>query len=156
MAARRDRARPLDAPVAIYEVHAGSWRRNPEQGLRSLTWRELAAELVPYVVEMGFTHVELLPVMEHPFEGSWGYQVTGYFATTSRFGSPDDFRFFVDTCHVHGIGVILDWVPGHFPKDAHGLARFDGTALFEHEDPRQGEHQDWGCLLYTSPSPRDS
>jgi len=148
MAARRDRARPLDAPVAIYEVHAGSWRRNPEQGLRSLTWRELAAELVPYVVEMGFTHIELLPVMEHPFEGSWGYQVTGYFATTSRLGSADDFRFFVDTCHAHGIGVILDWVPGHFPKDAHGLARFDGTALYEHEDPRQGEHQDWGTLIF--------
>ena len=148
MTARRERARPLDAPVAIYEVHAGSWRRNPDQGLRSLTWRELAAELVPYVVDMGFTHIELLPVMEHPFEGSWGYQVTGYFATTSRLGSADDFRFFVDTCHRHDVGVILDWVPGHFPKDAHGLARFDGTALYEHEDPRQGEHQDWGTLIF--------
>ena len=138
----------LDRPMSIYEVHAASWRRNPLEGNRSLTWRELGAELVPYLKEMGFTHVELMPVMEHPFSGSWGYQVTGFFAPTSRHGSPDDFRAFVDECHVHGIGVILDWVPGHFPKDAHGLARFDGTALYEHEDPRQGEHTDWGTLIF--------
>jgi 1,4-alpha-glucan branching enzyme len=138
----------LERPMAIYEVHPGSWRRNPLEGHRSLTWRELAEELVPYVGALGFTHLELLPVMEHPFDGSWGYQVTGYFAPTSRFGTPDDFRFFVDTCHQAGIGVILDWVPGHFPKDAHGLASFDGTALYEHADPRQGEHQDWGTLIF--------
>src|SRR6185503_11279855 len=148
MTARQERGTVLDAPMSVYEVHAGSWRRNPIDGFRSLTWRELAAELVPYVVRMGFTHVELLPVMEHPFEGSWGYQVTGFFAPTSRFGSPDDFRAFVDACHQAGIGVILDWVPGHFPKDDFALARFDGTALYEHEDPRQGEHRDWGTLIF--------
>jgi 1,4-alpha-glucan branching enzyme len=108
----------------------------------------MAQELVPYVKDLGFTHLELLPVMEHPFEGSWGYQVSGYFAPTSRFGSPDDFRHFVDECHLQGIGVLLDWVPGHFPKDAHALARFDGTALYEHEDPRQGEHREWGTLVF--------
>ena len=148
MTARRERGTALDRPMSIYEVHPGSWRRKPEESNRPLTWREMAAELVPYVVGLGFTHIELMPVMEHPFDGSWGYQVTGYFAPTSRYGSPDDFRFFVDTCHQAGIGVLLDWVPGHFPKDAHGLARFDGTALFEHLDPRQGEHQDWGTLIY--------
>jgi 1,4-alpha-glucan branching enzyme len=143
------RERPLiEQPMSVYEVHAGSWRRNPLEGYRSLTWRELAAELIPYVKGLGFTHVELLPVMEHPFEGSWGYQVTGYYAPTSRYGTPDDFRFFVDECHLNGLGVILDWVPGHFPKDAHGLAWFDGTALYEHSDPRQGEHQDWGTLIF--------
>jgi 1,4-alpha-glucan branching enzyme len=147
MAARRDR-NVLDAPMSIYELHAGSWRRNPDEGHRALTWRELAAELVPYIEHMGFTHVELLPVMEHPFDPSWGYQVTGYFAPTSRHGSPDDFRAFVDACHARGIGVILDWVPGHFPKDAHGLAWFDGTSLYEHLDPRQGEHPDWGTLIF--------
>jgi 1,4-alpha-glucan branching enzyme len=147
MSARRDED-PLHRPVTIYELHAGSWRRNPHDGDRQLTWRELAAELIPYVEGMGFTHIELLPVMEHPFDGSWGYQVTGYFAPTSRHGTPDDFRFFVDECHGHGIGVVLDWVPGHFPKDAHGLAFFDSTALFEHADPRQGEHQDWGTLIF--------
>ena len=148
MQRRRDEHTALDRPMSIYEVHAASWRRNPLEGGRSLTWRELGNELVPYLKEMGFTHVELMPVMEHPFAGSWGYQVTGFFAPTSRHGSPDDFRAFVDECHVHGIGVILDWVPGHFPKDAHGLARFDGTALYEHEDPRQGEHSDWGTLIF--------
>jgi len=139
---------PLDRPMAIYEVHAGSWRRNPLEGFRSLTWRELTAELVPYTAKMGFTHVELMPVMEHPFEGSWGYQVSGFFAPTSRLGSPDDFRAFVDACHGAGIGVILDWVPGHFPKDDFALAKFDGSALYEHEDPRQGEHRDWGTLIF--------
>jgi 1,4-alpha-glucan branching enzyme len=148
MDARDKRGTALDRPVSIYEVHPGSWRRKPEEGFRRLTWLELADELVPYVKRLGFTHVELLPIMEHPFDGSWGYQVTGYFAPTSRFGSPDDFRHFVDTCHVNGIGVILDWVPGHFPRDAHGLARFDGTALFEHDDPRQGEHREWGTLIF--------
>jgi 1,4-alpha-glucan branching enzyme len=145
---RRREGSLLDRPMSIYEVHPGSWRRNPLEGQRSLTWHELAAELVPYVQQLGFTHVELMPIMEHPFDGSWGYQVTGYFAPTSRYGTADDFRHFVDACHVHGIGVLLDWVPGHFPKDAHGLARFDGTALYEHADPRQGEHQDWGTLIF--------
>ena len=135
----------LDRPMSVYEVHLGSWRRD---GDRMLTYRELAASLVPYVKEQGFTHIELLPVMEHPYSGSWGYQVTGFYAPTSRFGPPEDFKFFVDACHREGIAVILDWVPGHFPKDAHGLARFDGTALYEHEDPRQGEHQDWGTLIF--------
>ena len=138
----------LDRPMSIYEVHAGSWRRNPLEGFRSLNWRELTTELIPYVVQMGFTHIELMPVMEHPFEGSWGYQVTGFFAPTSRFGSPDDFRAFVDACHQHGVGVILDWVPGHFPKDDFALARYDGTALYEHSDPREGEHRDWGTLIF--------
>jgi 1,4-alpha-glucan branching enzyme len=148
MEARRERGTALDRPMSIYEVHAGSWRRKPDEDSRQLTWRELAAELVPYVKKMGFTHVEFLPVMEHPFEPSWGYQVTGYFAPTSRQGEPDDFRYFVDECHQHGIGVILDWVPGHFPKDAHGLAWFDGTALYEHSDPRQGAHEEWGTLIF--------
>lgn len=148
MRARRDGGTRLDRPMAIYEVHAGSWRRAPADNNRHLNWRELARDLIPYLVQSGFTHVELLPVMEHPYEPSWGYQVTGFFAPTSRFGTPDDFRFFVDECHLAGIGVLLDWVPGHFPKDAHGLRRFDGSALFEHEDPRQGEHQDWGTLVF--------
>ena len=148
MTERAARGTTFDRPMAIYEVHAGSWRRNPIEGFRSLTWRELAAELIPYVVKLGFTHIEFLPVMEHPFTGSWGYQVTGFFAPTSRFGSPDDFRAFVDAAHQAGIGVILDWVPGHFPKDEFALARFDGTALYEHSDPRQGEHADWGTLIF--------
>jgi 1,4-alpha-glucan branching enzyme len=143
---RRGEQDPTAGPISIYEVHPGSWRRHPEG--RPLTYRELAEELGDYVERMGFTHVEFLPVMEHPYDPSWGYQVTGYFAVTSRFGSPDDFRYLVDRLHRRGVGVILDWVPAHFPKDASGLRRFDGTALFEHEDPRQGEHPDWGTLVF--------
>jgi len=132
--------------MSVYEVHLGSWQRSPDG--RVHTYREMAASLVPYVKDMGFTHVELLPVMEHPYTGSWGYQVIGFFAPTSRYGPPEDFKFLVDAFHQAGLGVILDWVPGHFPKDQHGLARFDGTALYEHSDPRQGEHQDWGTLVF--------
>jgi 1,4-alpha-glucan branching enzyme len=138
----------LHRPMSIYEVHLGSWARLPEEGDRYLTYRELAERLIEYVKDMGYTHIELLPVMEHPFSGSWGYQVTGYYAPTSRFGTPRDFKAFVDACHRAGIGVILDWVPGHFPKDAHGLAQFDATPLYEHADPRQGEHRDWGTLIF--------
>jgi 1,4-alpha-glucan branching enzyme len=148
MSSRATRGGWLDRPMAVYEVHLGSWARVPEEENRFLTYRELALRLVPYVKDLGFTHIELLPVMEHPFSGSWGYQVLGFFAPTSRFGPPEDFKFFVDACHQAGLGVILDWVPGHFPKDEHGLARFDGTSLYEHEDPRQGEHQDWGTLIF--------
>jgi len=144
----RAAADPLKRPISIYEVHIGSWRRVVEEGDRSLTWAEAGAQLADYVAEMGFTHVELLPVAEHPFGGSWGYQVTGYFAPTARHGHPDDFRALVDALHARGIGVILDWVPAHFPTDAHSLARFDGTALYEHEDPRQGAHPDWGTLVF--------
>lgn len=135
-------------PISIYEVHLGSWMRVPEEGSRPLTYRELAARLIPYVVELGFTHIELLPVTEHPFDGSWGYQPVSLFAPTSRFGTPEDFIAFVDATHEAGIGVILDWVPGHFPQDAHGLALFDGTHLYEHADPRQGFHRDWGTAIY--------
>ncbi len=143
--ARRD---SLRSPVSIYEVHLGSWRLNPLEGNRSLTYHELADELAAYVVDLGFTHVELLPVMAHPFSGSWGYQVTSYYAPSPRFGSPDDFRDFVDRLHEHGLGVILDWVPAHFPRDDWALARFDGSALYEHEDPRRGSHPDWGTLVF--------
>jgi 1,4-alpha-glucan branching enzyme len=136
----------LHVPINAYEVHLGSWRRHPDK--RFYSYRELAESLVPYVKEMGFTHIELLPVSEHPLDESWGYQATGYFAATSRFGSPEDFKFFVDACHQAGVGVILDWVPAHFPTDAFALARFDGTALYEHEDPRLGFHQDWGTHIF--------
>ena len=138
----------LDQPISIYEVHLGSWRRRGDDGKRYLNFRELADELVDYVAEMGFTHIEFLPVSEHPFDGSWGYQPIGMFAPTQRFGEPDDFRYLVDRCHAVGISVIVDWVPAHFPKDEHGLRRFDGTALYEHEDPRKGEHADWGTLIF--------
>jgi 1,4-alpha-glucan branching enzyme len=148
MQARPGRGEWLRQPMSIYEVHLGSWARVPEDENRFLTYREMADRLVPYAKELGFTHLELLPVMEHPFSGSWGYQVLGFFAPTSRFGPPEDFKLLVDACHQAGLGVILDWVPGHFPRDAHGLARFDGTALYEHADPRQGEHQDWGTLIF--------
>ncbi|WP_437963287.1 1,4-alpha-glucan branching protein GlgB [Sorangium sp. So ce260] len=141
-------------PIAIYEVHAGSWRRVPgegppyEHGMRWMTYRELADHLVEYVAELGFTHIELMPVMEHPFDGSWGYQVAGYFAPTSRYGDPDDLRYLIDRCHQRGIGVILDWTPAHFPKDAWALGRFDGTALYEHLDPRLGEHREWNTYIF--------
>jgi 1,4-alpha-glucan branching enzyme len=144
--AERGHRQTTSAPVSIYEVHLGSWQRG--EGDRFLSYDELAERLIPYVLELGFTHIELLPINEHPFDGSWGYQPIGLFAPTSRFGTPQAFARFVDRCHAAGIGVLLDWVPGHFPTDAHGLARFDGTALYEHADPRQGMHQDWGTLIY--------
>jgi 1,4-alpha-glucan branching enzyme len=145
LAERRARD-PLREPMTIYEVHLDSWRRKPSGG--ALTYDELATELAEYAEDLGFTHVELLPVMHHPFPGSWGYQVTGYFAPTPRLGEPDDFRSFVDRLHSHGLGVILDWVPAHFPRDEWALARFDGTALYEHDDPRRGSHPDWGTLVF--------
>jgi 1,4-alpha-glucan branching enzyme len=146
MDALAGRDRWLKRPMSVYEVHLGSWQQTPDGKRHS--YREMAQRLVPYVKDLGFTHVEMLPVMEHPYTASWGYQVIGFFAPTSRFGTPEDFKFLVDAFHQAGIGVILDWVPGHFPKDQHGLARFDGTALYEHADPRQGEHQDWGTLIF--------
>jgi 1,4-alpha-glucan branching enzyme len=144
----RRESQPLGEPVSIYEVHLGSWRLNSLEDNRSLSYTELADELSTYANDMGFTHVELLPVMAHPFSGSWGYQVTGYYAPTPRYGSPDQLRAFVDRMHSRGIGVILDWVPAHFPRDEFGLARFDGTALYEHADPRRGSHPDWGTLVF--------
>ncbi|MEO0756960.1 MAG: 1,4-alpha-glucan branching enzyme [Cyanobacteria bacterium J06648_16] len=165
----RRHTEPLTQPISVYEVHLGSWLHassaepavdgsgNPQPvvtvadlkpGARFLTYRELAAKLIPYVKDLGFTHIELLPVAEHPFDGSWGYQVTGYYAATSRYGSPEDLMYFIDQCHQNGIGVLVDWVPGHFPKDGHGLAFFDGTHLYEHADPRKGEHKEWGTLVF--------
>lgn len=144
----KQRKRDHQAPMSIYELHVGSWKRIPEEHNRPLGYRELAHELVPYLKELGFTHVELLPITEHPFYGSWGYQATGYFAPTSRYGTPQDLKYMIDHLHKHGIGVILDWVPSHFPEDAFGLARFDGTALFEHEDPRKGFHPDWKSCIF--------
>jgi 1,4-alpha-glucan branching enzyme len=146
--ARRQTGDWLSAPISIYEVHPGSWRCAESEGNRWLTYRELAAKLIPYVKEMGFTHIEFMPIMEHPYDPSWGYQTAGYFAATSRYGSPDDFMYFVDCCHHAGIGVLLDWTPAHFPRDAHGLASFDGTHLYEHADPRRGSHPDWGTLVF--------
>jgi 1,4-alpha-glucan branching enzyme len=146
--ADRGKRHAVDAPLSIYEVHAGSWRRVPEEGNRALTYRELAKELAAYLKSMGYTHVELLPIGEHPYYPSWGYQALGYYAPTCRYGNPQDFMYFVDTMHQHGIGVILDWVPAHFPQDPHGLVYFDGTHLYEHEDPRLREHPDWGTRIF--------
>ena len=146
--ASRLRRNGLDAPQSIYEIHLGSWRRVPEEGMRFLSYRELAESLVSYLLEMGFTHVEFLPVMEHPFYGSWGYQVTGFFSPTRRFGSPQDLMFLIDTLHQNNIGVILDWVPAHFPNDAYALAQFDGTPLFEYADSQKGFHPDWRSCIF--------
>ncbi len=145
---KRKNKKIYEEAVSIYEVHLGSWQRDPSDPQRFLTYRELAESLIPYVKKMGFTHIEILPVMEHPFDESWGYQTTGYYAVTSRYGTPQDFMYFVDFCHQNDIGVILDWVPSHFPKDGHSLGRFDGTALYEHEDPRQGSHAEWKTFIF--------
>jgi 1,4-alpha-glucan branching enzyme len=154
--ARRALADPARAPLAVYEVHLGSWARRPEEGNRPLSYREITPRLIDHVRRHGFTHIELLPIAEHPFTGSWGYQVSGYYAPTARYGEPDDLRFLIDQCHQAGIGVLLDWVPAHFPKDDFALRRFDGTALYEHEDPRRGEHPDWGTLVFNFGRPEVS
>ncbi|MGH7945624.1 MAG: 1,4-alpha-glucan branching protein GlgB, partial [Opitutaceae bacterium] len=148
MERRRNNAHELDRPMSIYEVHCGSWRRMPEDADRPLMYRELARQLADYAIEMGFTHIEVMPLAEHPFDGSWGYQVSGFFAPTHRFGSPEDFAWFVNHLHSRGLGIILDWVPAHFPRDSFALAEFDGTHLYEHADPRQGAHLDWGTLIF--------
>jgi 1,4-alpha-glucan branching enzyme len=145
---RRPERNGLDKPMAIYEIHLGSWRRRPEEGNRSLSYRELAEELPQYLRQLGFTHVEFLPIMDHPFFGSWGYQTTGYFAASGNYGTPQDLMLLIDALHQHGIAVIFDWVPSHFPSDEHGLAFFDGTHLFEHADPRQGIHQEWKSFIF--------
>jgi 1,4-alpha-glucan branching enzyme len=144
----RRRHNALDKPMSTYEIHLGSWKRKPEEGNRSLSYRELAADLAAYIEESGFTHVEFLPIMDHPFFGSWGYQITGYFAPSGNYGTPQDFMYLIETLHQRGIGVILDWVPSHFPTDEHGLGYFDGTHLFEHADPRQGIHKEWGSYIF--------
>ena len=146
--ANRHKNNSLKSPMSIYELHLGSWRRVPEENNRFLNYREAAKYLVDYIKDMGFTHVEFLPLMEHPFYGSWGYQSLGYFAPTSRYGAPEDFMFMVDSLHQNGIGVILDWVPSHFPSDEHGLSYFDGTHLYEHADPRKGFHPDWKSFIF--------
>ena len=144
--AQRPHWRWINQPMSTYEVHPGSWRRRPDGSF--MDFRELADQLVPYVAQLGYTHIELLPVMEHPLDESWGYQVSGYFAPSARFGAPDDLRYLIDRCHGAGIGVILDWVPGHFPRDDFALARFTGEPVYEHADPRRGEHRDWGTLVF--------
>ena len=146
--AKRTGRNGLGCAISIYEVHLGSWRRVPEEANRPLTYREMAVQLADYAHEAGYTHVEFLPVMEHPFDGSWGYEVTGYYAPTSRFGEPEDFMYLVDCLHQRGIGVIVDWVPADFPKDEAGLGFFDGTHLYEHADPKQGEQPDWNTLVF--------
>ena len=147
MRTRKDK-NALNKPISVYELHLGSWRRNPFSPEEFLTYQEIGDALIPYVQELGFTHVEFMPVTEHPFDGSWGYQPTGYFAPTSRFGNPQEFMELVDRLHQAGIGVYMDWVPSHFPLDAHGLFQFDGTCLYEHEDPRKGYHPDWNCYIF--------
>ena len=144
----REQKNALDAPMSIYEVHLGSWRRPGDDPHAWIAYRDLAHQLVEYCHQMGYTHLQLLPISEHPFSGSWGYQTVGYYAVTSRYGTPEDFMYFVDHCHQNGIGVIIDWVPAHYPRDAHGLRLFDGTHLYEHADPRQGEHPDWGTMIF--------